>query len=244
MSGRRPPAAAVIDLFHTLVDPEDFRPKEFRRVAQIVSALQLEEEEFLRYWRGEEIAHKVQTTAAPITEFVSDYLATLGKTAELDVLKTIDHEYGRYQDEAILNPRPHVMPALKQLRDMGLKLALLSNTTQREVHVWSQSKLSPLFDAAVFSCDIGCMKPDAIAYKAALEKLGGVKPSDAAYIGDGADVIGAKEAGFGYVIFMRGFVAHNGLRTPEEITDLEQAADTVIDSLSELPDLLGKGRRS
>jgi hypothetical protein len=42
---------------------------------------------------------------------------------------------------------------------------------------------------------------------------------------------------------MRGFVAHNGLRKPEEIAELEQAADTVIDSLEELPDLLGEGRR-
>lgn len=236
MSSRRPPAAVVIDLFHTLVDPEDFRPKEFRRVDLICELLKLDPETFREYWDGEPSQTR-QTRAIPISEFLAEYLVSQGKHADPEALEKIEAEFGRYQDMAILNPRPHVIPALERLRDMGLKLALLSNTTHREVQAWSQSRLAPLFDAAVFSSDIGCKKPDKAAYLSALKRLD-VSPQGAGFVGDGRDVVGARESGFGYVVFMRGFVAHNGLRTREEIAELEQAADTVIDTLEELPELL------
>jgi putative hydrolase of the HAD superfamily len=186
MSSRRPPAAVVIDLFHTLIDPEDFRPKEFRRVDLICELLKLDTQTFADYWSGE-TSQSRQTRAIPISEFLAEYLTSQGKHGDPDALKRIEEEFGRYQDMAILNPRPHVIPALKRLREMGLTLALLSNTTHREVQAWSKSRLAPLFDAAVFSSEIGYKKPDAAAYRAALEKIGGVRPGNAAYIGDGRE---------------------------------------------------------
>lgn len=46
-------------------------------------------------------------------------------------------------------------------------------------------------------------------------RLGGVAAGRAVFVGDGGsnELTGAKAAGFGLVVFMRGFVVRNGLRT-------------------------------
>ncbi len=45
-------------------------------------------------------------------------------------------------------------------------------------------------------------------------------------------------AGFGCVVFMKGFVSNNGLQTAAEVASLQKMADTSIDSLQELVLLL------
>src|ERR1700694_625208 len=43
--------AIVFDLFHTLVDPEDFRPKDFRRADVAAEVVGLDKERFAAYWK-------------------------------------------------------------------------------------------------------------------------------------------------------------------------------------------------
>jgi len=43
----------VFDLFHTLVDPEDFRPRDFDRLEQVSGVLGVALEPFRRFWEGE-----------------------------------------------------------------------------------------------------------------------------------------------------------------------------------------------
>lgn len=121
----------------------------------------------------------------------------------------------------------------------SLELGLLSNAFAREVRAWARSPLAPYFEAACFSCDIGHEMPDPQAYAEALSRLG-VPARAAVFVGDGGsnELAGAKAAGFGLVVFMRGFLARNGLRTPSQVKSLEDVADCIIDNLEELLDLL------
>jgi len=59
------------------------------------------------------------------------------------------------------------------------------------------------------------------------------------FVGDGGDqeLEGAKAASFGRVVFMRGFVSRNGLRTPSELASTQTHADTTVDALEELVSL-------
>ena len=99
--------------------------------------------------------------------------------------------------------------------------------------------LQSYFDVSCFSCDIGFTKPDPKAFSTVLERLG-TSPQKAAYIGDGGskELEGAKQAGFGLVVFMEGFVANNGLRNPDELETFRRTADMVIRRADELPKLL------
>ena len=89
-----------------------------------------------------------------------------------------------------------VPKALQTLRERGWKLALITNLSTQDTPLIKQHGLLDLGDEAVFSCDVGLMKPDAEIYHLALERLLG-KPEDAVMIGDSqrADVEGARDSG-------------------------------------------------
>ena len=227
----------VFDLFHTLVDPEDFRPKDFRRVERIASLLQIDPDAFSSYW--ESTVALRNTRSKPVITYIQEYTSKIGKTCSSELLSQIDYELGCYQDMAILKPRLEAVSGLKSLTDHGFRLGLLTNCDERDVRQWKRSPLSPFFEAACFSCVIGFQKPDRDSYRIVLEKLGTLA-SQGAYVGDGGsnELEGARKAGFGRVVFMRGFVSHNGLRNATELETFQRSSDISIDSLQELPRVL------
>ena len=73
-----------------------------------------------------------------------------------------------------------------------------------------------------------------------MKKLG-VPAQSAAYVGNGPEELrGAKDAGFGTVVFTREYVGKNGIRTPGEIKEATEIANVTIDKLGELPLLIEK----
>ncbi len=228
--------AVVFDLFHTLVDPEDFRPKEHRRTETVANLIGVDPQAFTSYWQ--ETLNLRTSTSKPVVQYVEEYLSAAGKPYPQDVLTKVDHELGHYQDISILHPRPNVAQVLETLKRRGAKLGILSNCDAREFREWPNSALAPLFDAVCVSYDIGWRKPDLRAYRTTLERLG-AQAYAGVFVGDGGDqeLEGAKAAGFGRVIFMRGFVSRNGLRTPSELASTQTHADTTVDALEELVSL-------
>jgi putative hydrolase of the HAD superfamily len=230
----------VFDLFHTLVDPEAFRPKGFNRAYNIAETLSLEDEEkFAIWWRGTEPQRHI-SKSKKVVEFADDYLwKNVGRHCSEEELAKVNLICGQLQGLAILNPRQEVIAGLRELRDRKVRLGLLSNADESEVGNWSRSPISSFFQAACFSFEIGYSKPSKEAYSLVLEKLGAT-PSSAVFVGDGGhdELRGARDAGFGLVVFMKGFVSKNGIRTPEELTTSEIVADTTIMGLDELPGVM------
>ncbi len=196
-------------------------------------------EPFESYW-AETLSARNRKRSNTGVKIVQDYVSRTGGTCTSEVLAQVDHELGRYQDMAILNPRESVEPMLKTLKGQGLRLGLLTNSDGREVREWPNSSLAGSFDTVCFSCDIGFEKPDPAAYQVVLDRLG-VPASEAAYVGDGGnrELEGARAAGFGLIVFMEMFVAKNGLRTLNELEAFRRTADRTVNSLEELPRLVG-----
>ncbi len=63
-------------------------------------------------------------------------------------------------DHALIHVRDDILAALAQLRQRGIRLALISNASTAEVAAWDQSPLAELIDTAVFSCHCRLKKPD------------------------------------------------------------------------------------
>lgn len=87
-------------------------------------------------------------------------------------------------DRTLETVEPSVTDAVARLRAAGTRIALVSNAGFDEIGAWPRSPLAPLFDAAVFSCEVGCAKPDRAIYEEALERIG-VAAADAVFVGDG-----------------------------------------------------------
>ena len=240
MSPPRPVRAIAFDLFHTLVDPEEFRPKEFLRYREIARLLQLPLAEFERFWIETEKPRQL-TRVPNTTERVRQFCIEHGISPPAEGWSRVAEIVGRYARLAIARPRDRIVDSLRDLRERGVVLGLLSNCEGGEIDTWPRSPLAGFFDATVFSCDVGFAKPSIEAYRALVPRWGDVPLKAAAFVGDGAndELPGARRAGFRVAIFDSEFVAQNGLRRPEANDRIRRDGDATIQTLAELPVLLG-----
>jgi putative hydrolase of the HAD superfamily len=110
-----------------------------------------------------------------------------------------------------VSPKPmrNAKKALEFLRERGIKTGLVSNTIKSSGItlrlLLKENGLLALLDDAVFSDEIGFVKPEPRIFALAAARLG-VSPSECAFVGDleGVDVQGAKDAGMDAVLFRRG----------------------------------------
>ncbi len=73
---------------------------------------------------------------------------------------------------------------LLKLKQSQKRIGLLSNADVIEIAAWPQSPICHLFDSVVFSCEVGCVKPERAIYEIALQSLN-VRAQDAVFVGDG-----------------------------------------------------------
>ncbi len=127
------------------------------------------------------------------------------------------------------------LPALRALRERGLKLGLISNTHRSLDSLCSHFELGELIAAVVSSCEHGYNKPHPSIFRTALERLA-VAPEEAVMVGDSYrhDIEGARTVG------MRGVLLRRPGRRPidDGYGHAVSVEVPVIASLSELPALL------
>jgi putative hydrolase of the HAD superfamily len=91
---------------------------------------------------------------------------------------------------------PDAVPALRELRDLGEKLVVVSNWDCSLPQVLDRVGVGELLDGVVTSAVAGARKPDPAIFRTALD-LAGVGPDEALHVGDtpAEDVEGARTAG-------------------------------------------------
>lgn len=115
-----------------------------------------------------------------------------------------------------------VTPALRLLRDRGIRAAVVSNFDGRLTRICEGLELAQFFDAIVMSGRAGYAKPDPRIFRVALDAVGGV-PAEALHVGDSEieDVRGAESAGLRALRIVR----RGQPRLPGEIGDLRRLVD-------------------
>jgi putative hydrolase of the HAD superfamily len=240
VSGSPSIRAVVFDLFHTLVDPEDYRPRDFDRTKRVAAVLGVEPGAFGAYW--EEQLPSLAVCADRPADRAAAYARAQGREVSPEQWAEVDEILGRYQDLALEHPRPEIAQTLERLGGCGLRLGLLSNAHERDVRAWPRSPLRPLLQAACFSCFIGRAKPAAEAYALVLTELG-VEAAEAAFVADGGggELAGARDCGFGLVVLVSGPALRSGLRDAAAVSALEEQADRHLRGVEDLPGLLCPG---
>jgi putative hydrolase of the HAD superfamily len=125
-------------------------------------------------------------------------------------------------------------PALRGLRDRGLKIGLISNTHRSLESFRRHFELDDLIAGAVASSDHGYNKPHPSIFRTALDLLA-VSPDEAVMVGDSYkhDIEGAKAVGMRGVLLRRSgrlLIADGSAGPPSDVP--------VIASLSEVANLL------
>ena len=130
--------------------------------------------------------------------------------------------------------RPEVPAVLEAIKQMGLRIGLISNVNSRgQVPTnLAEYKLGQYFDPVILSSEYGRRKPDpAIFHYAA--RLANVPTSHCVFVGDriARDVLGARRAGFGLTVQIKHDFKHGEL-------DEGASPDFVIERMTELLDIL------
>ncbi|MEV7175533.1 HAD family phosphatase [Kitasatospora sp. NPDC093679] len=91
-----------------------------------------------------------------------------------------------------MRPDPAMFELAGELRDLGIRVALLSNSWG---NTYPRERIDPLFDPVVISGEVGLRKPLAPIYRLTLELLG-VPPERALFVDDAEpNVLGARAVG-------------------------------------------------
>lgn len=94
-----------------------------------------------------------------------------------------------------LEPLPGLMAFLEEARSKGLKLALVTNAPEKNVHSLLYSlNLENTFDAKLLAGEVGAGKPDPAPYLAALEELGLSSEETIAFEDSASGITSAREA--------------------------------------------------
>ncbi len=128
---------------------------------------------------------------------------------------------------------PFTEPTLVKLRQMGLKIGILTNGESKlQQNKLRLLNLEPYVDVIVISGDVGVQKPDSLPFKVTAEKMG-IKPQEMLYVGDNPlnDVEGSRNTGYIPV-----WVKTIGNWCFKDIEHPEYEVDTV----EEIPEIVNK----
>lgn len=183
--------AVCFDMFYTLADPH----VQLHRLES--DALGLSPEVWNKAMWDEDQAEKrglgIINTPEEIIEQACSLLPMTFTAEQKAAAMTAKLERMRI---SITDIDPMILDTLRCLKQRGYKLGLISNADVTDRLHWQESPLYPLFDDAIFSCDVHMVKPDPRIYLLSLEHLG-VAPSEAAFVGDGGsdELRGARSLG-------------------------------------------------
>ena len=168
------------------------------------------------------------------------YLQGLGVSRE--ALEPIAEELSfRYDyDRTRILRRPHLKQTEDTLRDMGIRMGVISNIISTSVvpHFLAEYGIEEAMECVVLSSVTGIRKPAPEIFRVA-ERAMNLKPEELAYVGDtlSRDVRGVRNAGWRCMIQIRNpSIAHRdrGLEHSGLVPDY------LIDDLAEIPAIIQK----
>ncbi|MBM3702418.1 MAG: HAD family hydrolase [Actinobacteria bacterium] len=132
---------------------------------------------------------------------------------------------------AIIKMPQRSIDTIIYLKSINKKIALISNADILEKMAWDYSDISQYFDAAIFSCDVGYVKPQKEIYEITLQYIN-EGSSNCIFIGDGSsnELYGAKMLGF-TTVMVKGIIEKIW---PDKIEDRKKYADYIINDVIEL----------
>jgi putative hydrolase of the HAD superfamily len=175
-------SAVIFDLFGTLVD--DFVSSVGQMHQEMAAALAVPYEQFISLW-GQTAKMRIIGAFETVEANIKYVCDTMNVHPGADQISKAVEIRMKYIGQA-LKPRPDAVTTLRQLKEQGYKLGLLSNCSIEIPILWPETAFAGFIDTPIFSSLVRMKKPDLRIYHVACERLG-VKPETCLYIADGED---------------------------------------------------------
>jgi len=184
--------AVLFDLYDTLayIDIKDYQ--HFK--AQMATEAGLPAEQFVSRWK-----HYTKPAARGEVLTTEERVARVLRDLQIEPSRHIIHKLSELEiklQERHVHLFADTRDVLSHLKDKGVKLGLVTNTSLATGTVPDILSIRDFFDVVVFSYAVGVLKPEAGIYLAACERLG-IAPTTCLFVGDGNDreLDGARDVG-------------------------------------------------
>jgi putative hydrolase of the HAD superfamily len=221
----------VFDLFHTLTGLESER-SDLPWTADVLGIDRKRWDEVLMAGSQRRLTGEERDPYRIVSALAREIDPTI---ADERIRKAVDVRMQRFRDSLFRVPEENI-EVVRKLRSAGLGLGLISNADAMEVAAWNECPLAGLFDAEVFSCDVGCVKPDRAIYEHCLRSLR-LSAGDCLFVGDGGsnELAGARAVGMS-TVFVSGVVS---ALWPDRVPQRLLQCDHRVQHLPEVLTLLG-----
>jgi putative hydrolase of the HAD superfamily len=159
------------------------------------------------YWRDEEsrLPMDKRTPEEKIelyTEYATRILQGAGIEISRDTALQLLAKIQQHKWE--LKAYDDALPTLKEIKNRGLTIGLISNVVKDMESTYSELGIQPYLDFKVTSSEVGYDKPSPEIFMAALDKAR-VKPEESIFVGDQyhLDIVGARGVGIKAVLIDR-----------------------------------------
>lgn len=217
------------DLFFTLITPE------YSGMRNENDVLGLTRTEWETYAEDDELYLKrASGKEKNPQQIIRDIVGKMKINAtEKEINELLELRKGRMK-RALINVNPTILDVLSDLKKSRKRLCLISNADVIDAMYWDQSPLSRFFDYAVFSYEVGYLKPETEIYRIALERMN-ARPEECIFIGDGGseELSGAKEAGIRTIL-----TSHLLKKSNKMQNKIKEFADYFIEDFAEVRRIL------
>jgi len=219
--------AVIFDLYNTIAYIQPIRYMETKQ--KMAAAVNVSMDLFFEIWRQYSRDNN-RGDLLTVEERVARVLRELGVPANRELIRTLaDYEYELQESGLQLNESSKNV--LEALRDMKLRLGLISNTGFSTENAVDMLGIRRYFDCILLSYKVRALKPGSFIYQCACEELQ-VRPEECLYVGDGDDseIEGALSVGMYAVLLKeegRERISHTQLA--KRYSQLINRLDSVVD---------------
>ena len=170
--------AVIFDMFETLVTLHSV-PRYFGR--NIAADLGADIDEFYPLW------HETEEARSKGKMNFEESLYWIGERTKYEhperIPEAVEKRYA-FKRDSLQKTEERIVSLLRELKERGYKIGLISNCFLEEAEAIRASELAPCFDVMMLSCEQGVQKPEREIFERCLSGLS-VAPEDCLYVGDG-----------------------------------------------------------
>ena len=183
--------AVIFDLFETLIT--EWGHKKYTK-NEMCADLGIERAEFDVFWNEKEQERYIGSIS--FEDSVLYVCKKCGKDVDKATISGIIDKRIKTKSVCFEYVHPDVFQLLRNVREMGVRTAIISNCSSEEVNVLKESELYNYFDEVILSYEVHMKKPDSCIYKEAIKRLG-VAAEECIFVGDGGsnELVGAQNVG-------------------------------------------------
>ena len=173
--------AVVFDMFETLVT--HFESPVYM-AKQICEDIGITEQKFREIW---DKTDEDRTLGKKSLEEVIEAILRANNCYSCELFEMIIEKRKQSKVECFNHIHSEITPMLTAIKEMNIKVGLITNCYFEERDVIKSSVLYEYFDAVCMSCELGVKKPDAAIFRKCVQELD-VSPDECIYVGDGGSL--------------------------------------------------------